>query len=30
MTSYHQRFLTGEHRIVWDELGGLADVPARS
>ena len=28
MTSYHQRFLAGEHRIVWEELGGLADVPA--
>ncbi|GAB3828101.1 hypothetical protein ACFPIJ_08490 [Dactylosporangium cerinum] len=28
MTSYHQRFLAGEHREVWAELGGLGSVPA--
>src|SRR4051812_6441180 len=28
MTSYEQRFLAGEHRAVWDELGRLRVVPA--
>ena len=27
MASYHQRFLAGEHRAVWDELSGLGEVP---
>src|SRR3954471_12549542 len=27
MASYHQRFLAGEHRGVWDELSGLGEVP---
>jgi hypothetical protein len=27
MASYHQRFLAGDHRAVWDELADLGDVP---